>query len=257
MTLPVEFKPCIIIPVFNHERPLVSVINQLRQYRIPCLLIDDGSEQECAEVIQGIAMREAWVSAITHPQNRGKGAAIKSGLTLAQSQGYSHALQIDADGQHNLADVSRFVEQARTHPGCIIIGQPVFDQSIPKIRYYSRYLTHLWVWINTLSFQLKDTMCGFRIYPVVVLNQFINNNRTGNHMEFDIEILVKLFRQQVCIKSLATKVNYPEDGLSHFRLWRDNVLISRMHANLFFSLITGYLPTLLKKHLFDWQQSHE
>ena len=257
MNLPVEFKPCIVIPVFNHEKPLISVVDQLKQYRIPCLLIDDGSEQCCAEVIQDIARREAWVSVITHPQNLGKGAAIKSGLHLAQSQGYSHMLQIDADGQHSLADVNCFVEKARAHPECVIIGQPVFDQSIPKIRYYSRYLTHLWVWINTLSFQLKDTMCGFRIYPVVVLNEFINNNRTGNHMEFDVEILVKLFRQQVCIQSLPTKVKYPEDGLSHFRLWRDNVLISRMHATLFITLMTCYLPKVLKKRLFDRQQPDE
>ncbi len=257
MNLSIEFKPCFVVPVYNHEKPLPGVIDQLKQYKIPCLLIDDGSDPSCAGVIQEIPQLEAWVSAITHSNNLGKGAAIKSGLRLAKTLGYSHVFQIDADGQHDLSDVSDFLEMARTHPDCIIIGQPVFDVSIPKIRYYSRYLTHIWVWINTLSFKLKDTMCGFRIYPVALLNEFIHHHRTGDRMEFDTEILVKLFRQQVCIESLPTKVNYPEDGLSHFRLWQDNALISRMHATLFFSLITSYLPQLLKKRLFDRHQAYE
>lgn len=257
MNRPAEFKPCIIIPVYNHEKPLAGVIKQLKPYNISCLLIDDGSEQNCADIIQEISQRETWVSAITHPQNLGKGAAIKSALNYAQSKGYSHAFQIDADGQHNLADVNGFLEQARAHPDCVLTGHAVFDASIPKLRYYSRYLTHVWVWINTLSFQLKDTMCGFRIYPVAVVNEFLQNNHTGNYMEFDIEILVKLFRQHVCIESRPTNVNYPEDGLSHFRLWEDNALISRMHATLFVTLITSYIPQLLKQRLFNRQQVHE
>jgi glycosyltransferase involved in cell wall biosynthesis len=257
MNLAAEFKPCFIIPVYNHSKPLTAVIDQLRQYHIPCLLIDDGSEPGCADVIQAISQQEPWVSVETHAQNLGKGAAIKSALKLAHSQGYSHAFQIDADDQHNLADISGFLEQAKIHPYCVITGQAIFDTSIPKLRYYSRYLTHIWVWINTLSFQLKDTMCGFRVYPVTILNTFMSNHHTGNHMEFDIEILVKLFRQQVCIESRPTKVNYPEDGLSHFRLWEDNALISRMHATLFISLIVCHIPQLLKKRLFNRQHPHE
>ncbi|HFD11539.1 MAG TPA: glycosyltransferase family 2 protein [Crenotrichaceae bacterium] len=245
-----EFKPCVVVPVYNHEMPLSGVINQLGKYRIPCLLIDDGSDQHCATVIEDIANREDWVSVITHEKNSGKGAAIKTGLHAARAAGYSHVLQVDADGQHNLADVPCFLAQATSHPHCIIIGQPLFDQSIPKIRYYSRYLTHIWVWINTLSFQLKDTMCGFRVYPVAILCDYLDHHDTGNHMEFDIEILVKLFREHVCIESLPTKVNYPEDGLSHFRLWEDNALISRMHARLFASLFISYIPRLFRNYLF-------
>lgn len=257
MNITLEFNPCIVIPVYNHGQQLAGVIDQLRPYQLPCLLVDDGSEDNCASVIQRIARLEQWVFAITHEQNRGKGAAIKTGLQHARASGYTHIIQIDADGQHNLADVPRFLEQAGKYPHCIIIGQPEFDESVPKIRYYSRYLTHFWVWVNTLSFQLKDTMCGFRIYPVVTVCDYICKHRTGDHMEFDVEILVKLFREQVCIESLMTKVNYPEDGVSHFRLWEDNALISRMHAGLFFSLFTSYIPQLLKRRLFIQHQLHD
>jgi len=244
-----EFNPCFVVPVYNHGKPLPAVVNHLRQYRLPCLLIDDGSAPDCAAVIETIVRQEPWTSVLTHDQNCGKGAAIKTGLRNAKARGYSHLFQIDADGQHQLDDVPRFLEQARKHPYCVIIGQPVFDQSIPRIRYYSRYLTHIWVWINTVSFKLKDTMCGFRIYPVSIVCDYVNHHHTGDHMEFDIEILVKLFRQQVCIESLLTSVNYPEDGVSHFRFCKDNALISRMHAGLFCSLFTSYFPQLLKRRL--------
>lgn len=243
------FKPCIIIPVYNHEKPLPGVITKLKKYDIPCLLIDDGSQQTCASVIQNIADQESWVSVISHSNNCGKGAAIKSAIRFCQSKGYTHALQIDADAQHDLGDVPRFLDHAKLHPNHVVIGQPIFDESVPKSRYYSRYLTHIWVWINTLSFQLQDTMCGFRVYPVAIVADFIDQTPTGNRMEFDIEILVKLFRQQTPIDSIATKVKYPEDGLSHFRLWKDNVLISRMHAGLFYSLITRYIPQLINQQL--------
>ncbi|MCH9698423.1 MAG: glycosyltransferase family 2 protein [Gammaproteobacteria bacterium] len=244
------FNPCFIIPVYNHEKPLPEVIDKLRQYHYPCIIIDDGSSVECAAVIQSLVSAENRVSVLIHKINLGKGAAIKNAIKHAYQHGYSHALQVDADGQHSLDDVPRFLEQAQRHPQCIVIGTPLFDESIPKIRLYSRYLTHIWVWINTLSFHLKDTMCGFRVYPVALLHDYLSDHQTGNRMEFDIEILVKLFRQQACVESISTHVNYPQDGISHFRLWRDNYLISKMHASLFFSLLYSYIPQLLKQNVF-------
>ncbi|MFP3747745.1 glycosyltransferase family 2 protein, partial [Achromobacter sp. SIMBA_011] len=79
---------------------------------------------------------------------------------------YTHALQIDADGQHDAADVPRFLAAAAAHPRAVVLGQPVYDESVPKARLYGRYLTHVWVWIETLSFTIRDSMCGFRLYPL-------------------------------------------------------------------------------------------
>ncbi|VTN12381.1 Uncharacterised protein [Raoultella terrigena] len=85
------------------------------------------------------------------------------GLQAAAEAGYSHAVQVDADGQHAIEDIPQLLELARRHPAALISGQPIYDDSIPRSRLYGRWITHVWVWIETLSLQLKDSMCGFRV----------------------------------------------------------------------------------------------
>jgi len=242
-----RFNPCVIIPVYNHELPLPKLVERLEPYRLPCFLLDDGSDKVCAEVIQSLAARYPWVWAFREDLNRGKGHAVKAGILFAQNYGHSHAVQIDADGQHDLGDLGVFLAAARAEPKAVITGQPVFDESIPKLRYFGRYLTHLWVHINTLSLQIPDSMCGFRVYPVETCARLIQSTPLGNRMEFDTEILVRLYWQGVKVVSLPTRVGYPQDGISHFRAFADNALISLMHARLFFGMLRRF-PSLLGRH---------
>ena len=160
------FNPCILIPIYNHEGPLPKIVEQLAFYQLPCILVDDGSRESCAEIIRSLSSLYSWVQTIRLDSNRGKGGAVKAGLLLAHDQGFSHVVQIDADGQHNLLDLEKFLVTSRLAPEAVVIGQPIFDDSIPKLRYYARYLTHIWVHINTLSFRIRDSMCGYRVYPV-------------------------------------------------------------------------------------------
>ena len=106
-------------------------------------------------------------------------------------------MQIDADGQHTLSDVRRFVEEARAHPDSVICGRPVFDASIPKSRYYGRYLTHGMVWLETLSFDIVDSMCGFRVYPLAATLALLDRQHIGARMDFDTEMLVRLHWRDV------------------------------------------------------------
>jgi hypothetical protein len=115
---------------------------------------------------------------------------------------------------------------------------------VPKGRLYARYLTHVWVWINSLSLRILDSMCGFRVYPLAVVIPLISNTRLGRRMDFDPEILVRLAWRNQPMQWLPTKVHYPTDGLSHFRLFHDNALISKMHAKLFFGMLVR-LPVIL------------
>ncbi|WKJ92555.1 glycosyltransferase family 2 protein [Methylomonas montana] len=241
------FNPCILIPVYNHENPLTGIVERLSAYRLPCLLVDDGSDASCAAIIRSLADRYSWVQSIRLELNQGKGAAVKAGILAAQAQAYSHALQIDADGQHDLDDLAKFLAATRQQPDAVVIGRALFDASIPKLRFYARYLTHAWVHINTLSCAIPDSMCGYRVYPVASCAKLIQSIAMENRMGFDTEILVRLYWQGVTVISIPTQVRYPLDGLSHFRAWEDNLLLSQTHARLFFGMLLR-LPKLLARH---------
>jgi len=239
--------PVVVIPVFNHALKIGALVDAVRAQELPCLLVDDGSEPVCAKVLMQLAAENpATVNLVRLPCNRGKGAAVMAGFREAARRGYSHVVQIDADGQHDAADIAGFLREARNFPEAMIIGCPKFDASVPKGRLYGRYLTHVWVWINTLSVDIRDSMCGFRVYPLPPVLRLIDTVRVGRRMDFDIEILVRLHWTGVAVRNRDTCVNYPPDGISHFDLLRDNLRISRMHAMLFFGMLWR-LPWLLTR----------
>lgn len=238
------FKVCAIIPVYDHERAVGRVVAELARNALPCLLVDDGSAAGCARELQRLANSTPGVTLLRLPANRGKGAAVTAGMGAAQDAGYTHALQIDADGQHTLADVPRFIAAARETPGSLVCGRPVFDESIPRARRYGRYLTHALVWLNTLSLDVPDAMCGFRVYPLALVLELLRRERLGSRMDFDIEILVRLHWRGVAMRWLDTRISYPVDGVSHFRMGMDNLLISRLHVRLFFGMLAR-LPHLM------------
>ncbi|WP_410498070.1 glycosyltransferase family 2 protein [Chitinibacter sp. S2-10] len=233
-----DFKPCIVIPVYNHEHAIGQVVAGLKGFALPCLLIDDGSRPSCQQVLEQLAQAENhWLSLKRLAVNQGKGGAVSAGLLWAEQLGYSHAIQIDADGQHHTPDMHQFIAAAQNAPKALIAGQPVYDASVPKGRLYGRYLTHIWVWINTLSLAIKDSMCGFRVYPLTATCALLRRSQLGSRMDFDVEIMVRLHWAGIGIQQLPTPVQYPLDGVSHFAVWRDNLLISRMHAKLFFGML--------------------
>ena len=244
---PAMFKPCVVIPVFNHDRTVSAVVTEVLAQNLACVLVDDGSLTRCSSSLRELAMASpGMITLLRHPVNRGKGGAVLTGLQYAAGAGYTHAVQIDADGQHRAGDIPRFLEQALANPEALIVGRPEYDSTVPTLRLYARYLTHVWVSINTLSRQIKDSMCGFRVYPlgpVIALNQRI---KLGARMDFDTEVLVRLYWDGLQIINVSTPVIYPPNGISHFRGCLDNALLSRMHATLFFGMLLR-LPTLIAR----------
>ncbi|TRW89648.1 glycosyltransferase family 2 protein [Candidatus Methylobacter oryzae] len=242
-------KACVVIPVYNHEAAIPQVLAKLKRFGIPTFLVNDGSSALCSQVLADCAEREAdWLTLINRPENGGKGAAVLDGFKAAQAGGFSHAIQIDADGQHDLNDIPAFIEAGRQHPESLILGQPLFDSSAPKSRVYGRRIANLWVWINTLSFAVADSMCGFRLYPLNAAAELAKSVRIARGMDFDIDILVRLYWQGVDVINMPTRVNYPYDGVSHFKLWQDNARISKAHAKLFFGMLLR-IPQLLGRRL--------
>jgi glycosyltransferase involved in cell wall biosynthesis len=240
-------RPCAVIPVYNHEHAVGAVVAGVLAQQLPCILIDDGSAAACAAALNElVSARPEHITLLRHPVNRGKGGAVLTGIRHASRAGYSHALQIDADGQHRPDEIPRFLAQAAAKPEALIVGCPQYDENAPSLRLCARYLTHVWVAINTLSRQIKDSMCGFRVYPIPAIIELDRRHKLGERMSFDIEVLVRLHWTGLEIINLETQVRYPSDGVSHFRGWLDSLLISRLHATLFFGMLARS-PALLAR----------
>lgn len=239
------FVPLVVIPVYDHGHAIAAMVDGVLAGGHECLLVDDGSGEACARALDALAARHApRVRLLRLPVNQGKGGAVLAGFREAGRTDATHVLQIDADGQHDPHDIPRFFALSRRFPDQVICGVPQYDASVPKGRLYGRYLTHVWVWINTLSFAIRDSMCGFRVYPLAPVLKLMDEETIGRRMDFDVEILVRLFWRGIGMQNVPTRVTYPLDGVSHFDVWRDNVRISRMHARLFFGMLRR-LPRLL------------
>ena len=238
----------VVIPVYNHGDAIAAMVDGVRGHGLPMILVDDGSDAACATVLDALAASDDAIDLVRLSTNQGKGGAMIAGFHRALQLGYSHVLQIDADGQHDSNDIPIFLEQSRQHPAAVICGCPVFDASVPKSRLYGRYATHVWVWINTWSFAITDSMCGFRVYPLQPVLKLIDEVRIGRRMDFDVEIMVRLYWRGVAIVNQPTRVRYPTDGVSHFKLLHDNVRITAMHTRLFFGMLLR-APLLLWRKL--------
>ncbi|ODP32539.1 glycosyltransferase [Pandoraea sp. ISTKB] len=243
------FVPCVLIPVYNHPMHIRRIVDTLVAKGIPVLLIDDGSDAPTRAVLEAILVTHAGAVTLERlPQNLGKGGAVTHGLLRAHALGYTHALQVDADGQHDLADVPVFLDAALAYPDAVICGTPLYDASVPKGRLYGRYITHFWVWVETLSFDIVDSMCGFRVYPLKATSAVLSRHRPPARMAFDTDILVRLHWRGVAIHNMRTRVVYPENGISHFKMVGDNIGISLMHTRLVLGMIPR-APALIWRKL--------
>ena len=233
---------CALIPTCNHHSTLPGIVARLKAIKLDVVIIDDGSTKETKQALKNITD----VHVLTLHMNEGKGAAIYAGLVWAKKIGYTHIFQVDADGQHSLDKLESFLALSLQNPQALISGQPIYDRSMPLARRIDRWFTHVWVWIETLSFRITDSMCGYRIYPVEPTLKTIECFSIGKRMDFDTEIMVRLFWQGIPVVMSPVKVTYPQGNLSNFDVARDNWRITKMHTKLVFSML-GNLRMILKK----------
>ncbi len=238
---------CIVVPHYDHLEQFRRFLPGLAAVELPLVVVDDGSPRETVDALVELLGEVATgVALVRHSSNRGKGGAVMTGLRTARDAGYSHALQIDADGQHDSNNIGTFLRVAGEYPNSVICGEPVFDESISSLRYYGRYITLLFNYLETLSLDIRDGLCGFRLYPLATITPIIDNNRLCERMAFDPEILVRAVWAGIDLHYVPVKVSYPADGRSHFRYLRDNVEISWMHTRLIVGMLLR-LPMLLKR----------
>ncbi len=237
---------CFVIPHFNHHDAFSRFLPSLARLGIACIIVDDGSNTESIEKVEALvadikegkqknATEELYL--LKHTSNRGKGAAFFTGAYYARTLGYTHVVQIDADGQHDLNDVTNFIEYSSKHPDTIVSGKPYFEDDAPKVRVYGRRVTDFWVALETLSLQIKDSLCGYRVYPLHQVERILDAYHIGVRMDFDTEMLVKAVWLDIPLHFMPTKVIYPEGSVSHFNYTRDNFLLINLHVKLMLGML--------------------
>ena len=219
-----EFKPCIVIPCYRHVEILINRLPNILRLGIKIIVVDDGNPEPKASRLREFVNHTCQVL-VRQEKNRGKGSAVYAGLKKASELGFTHALQLDADGQHKLDAVPLFLKFGKENPEKLINGTPVYDETAPKGRILGRYMTHFWVGVELGKFRVIDTMCGMRMYPVKETLAILDNVKVGKRMEFDTEIFVRVYT----------------GGLSNFSMFSDNLRISRMHTKLCFEKVFHYM----------------
>ncbi|MBI3446424.1 MAG: glycosyltransferase family 2 protein [Magnetospirillum sp.] len=237
-------RPCALIPSHNHWRVLPEVVRRLRELGLPVLIIDDGSSEPAASAMAALHHPDDGVTVHRRPVNGGKGTAVMDGFRLIAQRDFTHAVQVDADGQHDLNALPLLLAAAEAQPDAVVSGKPVYDESVPLGRRIGRWVTHLWVYVETLSLRISDSMCGFRVYPLAPCLALMDEEHIGGRMDFDTEIMVRLFWRGIAPVMVPVRVIYPEGNTSNFRMVRDNVRITLMHTRLVLTM----LSRLARKH---------
>lgn len=237
-----NFKPAILIPVYRHGKACVKVVDSLKNYcksnDVKIILVDDGNEAETkAYLNQIIEENSDFVLQVVLPKNQGKGGAFTEGLKFAQENGFTAVLQIDADGQHDSSRCEFFISEYKKNPEKLLCGYPEYDETVPSARKNGRKFANNWCRIVTWNSKIKDALCGFRLYPVEKTCNVLKRTSLDKRMGFDTDILVKLIWSGMDFEFYPIRVTYPEDGISNFRVFQDNVRISVVFTKLCLGMI--------------------
>jgi glycosyltransferase involved in cell wall biosynthesis len=245
----------VILPSYNTGPRLAGVIMEVLHHWQPVLVVLDGSTDGSGQPLLELAQSEPGLSVLVLPKNSGKGAAVLAGLAAAKDRGFSHALVMDADGQHPSSSIPEFMEVSMQHPAAMILGRPVFGPDAPFERLYGRKISVGLVRIETLGKSISDPLCGFRVYPVQPLLDELGPRRGGRRYDFDTDAAVRLFWAGVQPINLRASVRYftaAEGGVSHYRYLGDNLTLGLLHIRLIFELLLRRWPAALR-HRRRWR----
>lgn len=237
----------VLIPSYNTGGKVLQTVWDARRIWQPVWVVVDGSTDGTLEALRALARDDPGIRVLALPRNQGKGAAILHGLREAEAAGYTHAMTLDADGQHPTDKIGEFMAASQANPDALILGRPVFDASAPRVRRHGRKLSNWCAELETLGAGIGDSLCGFRVYPVSPLREIMERQPWMRRFDFDAEAAVRLCWRGVRPINLAAPVKYfrpDEGGVSHFRYLRDNALLTWMHTRLILEGLVR-LPLLL------------
>ena len=234
--------------MYRHGESACQTAKRLAEMDLPVILVDDGNTAKTFIALLGCARKVPGVTLVRLEENSGKGAAFAQGLEKAVEMGITHALQIDADGQHDIEKAKFFLEESAAHPDKLICGFPAFDETAPRSRVMGRKISIFWTAVVTLSTGFKDALCGFRVYPVKETLRLMKTPLFDKRMGFDPEILVRLYWAGVPPLFHEVKVIYPPGGVSNFHMIKDNARISWVFSRLFAGMLLR-LPLLVARKI--------
>ena len=247
----------VLIPSYNPGPKVYDTVRAARARWAPVWVVVDGSTDASVEGLQAMAAHDAGLRILVLPRNMGKGAAVLHGLDAAASQGFTHVLTMDADGQHPAELIPNFMAASARKPQAMVLGVPVFDASAPRLRVQGRKISNGWANLETLWAGIGDSLFGFRVYPIAPLRSVMHGQHWMRRFDFDPEAVVRLCWRGVPPVNLPARVQYfgaDEGGVSHFHYWRDNALLSWMHARLLLGFAMR-LPWLVVRRVRGRQQA--
>jgi glycosyltransferase involved in cell wall biosynthesis len=239
----------VLIPSYNSGPLVLRTVREALAQWTPVWVVVDGSTDGTDVQLQALASDEPHLRVLVLPVNRGKGAAVLHGLQAARREGYTHALTMDADGQHPAGRIAVFMAASQRAPEAMVLGVPQFDASAPALRRRGRRISNWWANLETLGAGVQDSLFGFRVYPIGPLVDVMQSRRWMRRFDFDPEATVRLVWAGVPPLNLPAPVRYltaAEGGVSHFNYLRDNVLLTGMHIRLMIEFLLR-LPLLLRR----------
>jgi glycosyltransferase involved in cell wall biosynthesis len=233
----------VVIPSYDTGPIVYATVRAARAAWTPVWVVVDGSRDGTERGLLAMAADDPGLRVDVLAQNSGKGAAVFHALEAARAAGFTHALTMDADGQHPAGLIGRFMAESAAHPDAMVLGRPLFDASAPLLRVRGRRISNAWTNLETLGAGIADSLYGFRVYPIAPLVDVMRAQPWMRRFDFDTEAVVRLAWRGVRPINVDAPVRYlgaDEGGVSHFRYGRDNALLTWMHLRL----VAGFLVRL-------------
>jgi glycosyltransferase involved in cell wall biosynthesis len=232
------FRPVVLAPTFNNAATLGDVLKRARRVGLPILAVDDGSTDGTAAILERWRAEGESRLLVTHPRNRGKATALRSGFTAAVEAGFTHAITIDTDGQLDPAQIPLLAAAAERAPAALVLG--CRDDRAPDYPGRSRLgrrVSNLLVrWES--GARVEDSQCGFRVYPLALVGAI---GARANRYGFETEVISRAAWARIPIEQVPVTCKYDVEPrrVSHFRPWRDSLAAVGMHVRL---LLRSALP---------------
>lgn len=243
-----ENEVCAVIPTYQNAKTLLKVVADVHRVVDTVFVVDDGSNDGTAALLDKATGNERPEKVLTHPKNCGKGAALKTGLTYARQQGFRYAVTVDADGQHRADDIPALLKAVEEEPDALAIGsRGLQHENMPAKSTFANRFSNFWFALQTLQ-RLPDTQSGLRVYPLRRLHGL-----RWMSARYEAELTLLVFSAWAGVKLLPVPVSvyYPprDQRVTHFRPGRDFTRISVLNTLLCFLMVVYGWPRIFCRQI--------